>query len=73
MRLYHIKRINVVRVNIPFLKKKNLLLVLTSKDRLRDLESLSDDEALFAELENEEDNDVSSSIRERRIKEIQDE
>ncbi|GAN07788.1 GTPase inhibitor [Mucor ambiguus] len=41
--------------------------------RARDLESLSDDEALFAELENEEDNDVSSAIRERRIKEIQDE
>ncbi|KAF1797207.1 thioredoxin-like protein [Mucor lusitanicus] len=40
---------------------------------VRDLESLSDDEALFAELENEEDNDVSSAIRERRIKEIQDE
>lgn len=44
-----------------------------SKGRVRDLESLSDDEALFAELENEEDNDVSSAIRERRIKEIQDE
>ncbi|KAG2207598.1 hypothetical protein INT46_005571, partial [Mucor plumbeus] len=40
---------------------------------LRDLESLSDDEALFAELENEEDNDISSAIREKRIKEIQDE
>lgn len=47
--------------------------VLISSDRLRDLESLSDDEALFAELENEEDNDVSAALRERRIKEIQDE
>lgn len=47
--------------------------VLMSSDRLRDLESLSDDEALFAELENEEDNDVSAALRERRIKEIQDE
>ncbi|KAI8384053.1 thioredoxin-like protein [Blakeslea trispora] len=36
----------------------------------RDLEDLSDDEALFAELENEEDTEVSA-IRERRIKEIQ--
>jgi hypothetical protein len=33
---------------------------------------LSDEEALFAELENEEDSDVSS-MREKRIKEIQDE
>ncbi|KAG2211884.1 hypothetical protein INT47_004571, partial [Mucor saturninus] len=39
---------------------------------LRDLELLSDDEALFEELEKEEDNDVAS-MRERRIKEIQDE
>ncbi|KAI7900436.1 thioredoxin-like protein [Cokeromyces recurvatus] len=39
---------------------------------LRDLETLSDDEALFAELENEEDNDLSV-LREKRIKEIQDE
>ncbi|GAA5807469.1 hypothetical protein MFLAVUS_000830 [Mucor flavus] len=39
---------------------------------MRDLELLSDDEALFEELEREEDNDVAS-MRERRIKEIQDE
>lgn len=38
----------------------------------RDLELLSDDEALFEELENEEDNEVAA-MRERRIKEIQDE
>ncbi|KAI8972064.1 thioredoxin-like protein [Mycotypha africana] len=35
-----------------------------------DLEALSDDEALFAELENEEDNDIAQ-IREERIREIQ--
>lgn len=39
---------------------------------MRDLELLSDDEALFEELEKEEDNDVAS-MRERRIKEIQNE
>jgi hypothetical protein len=33
---------------------------------------LSDDEALFAELENEEDNEIAN-IRERRIQEIQNE
>ncbi|KAI8098439.1 thioredoxin-like protein [Gilbertella persicaria] len=42
---------------------------MTSK---RDLEDFSDDEQLFAELENEEDTEVSA-IRERRIREIQDE
>lgn len=38
----------------------------------RDLELLSDDEALFEELEREEDNDVAT-MREKRIKEIQNE
>lgn len=38
----------------------------------RDLELLSDDEALFEELEREEDNDVAA-MREKRIKEIQNE
>ncbi|KAI9487524.1 MAG: thioredoxin-like protein [Benjaminiella poitrasii] len=38
----------------------------------RNLEDIVDDEALFAELENEEDNDISA-LREQRIKEIQDE
>ncbi|OBZ89008.1 Thioredoxin domain-containing protein plp1 [Choanephora cucurbitarum] len=38
----------------------------------RDLEDFSDDDALFAELENEEDTEVSA-IRERRIQEIQNE
>ncbi|KAI8637408.1 thioredoxin-like protein [Parasitella parasitica] len=39
----------------------------------RDLEDLSDDEALFQELENERDDEESYIIRERRIKEIQEE
>ncbi|KAI8881598.1 thioredoxin-like protein [Backusella circina FSU 941] len=38
----------------------------------RDLEALSDDEALFEELEREEDNDLAA-MREKRIREIQSE
>ncbi|KAJ8651817.1 hypothetical protein O0I10_012609 [Lichtheimia ornata] len=45
---------------------------MTQSNNRHDLEDLTDDEALFEELEREEDADLSM-LRERRIKDIQDE